>query len=126
MKANVILLLGVLFAQVFITNQLSYQHYAEAAAPAPTAPASNASTAPNASAASNNTKAAAPASPGVATVATPPPPPAVKLCSFNKLGAVAASPNHKFSVTNIKASNYENKDFDVTWKEARVKKHKFF
>lgn len=41
----------------------------------------------------------------------------VKLCAFNKIGMVPGSPIHKFSVVEKQSSKYENKHFDVSWRE---------
>lgn len=57
---------------------------------------------------------------------SPAKPAPVKLCSFNKIGSVPGSPIHKFSVLNVQSTKYENKDFDVTWREQKIKRHGFF
>lgn len=127
MKANLVLLSAVLFALVFHTASLSYRHDVTAAPTAGAAPANTQNTAPNTTSAASNT-APNPANPAPAQTpsAGSPAKPAVKLCAFNKLSTVPGSPEHTFSVTNIQSAKYENKDFDVAWKEVKVKKHKFF
>jgi hypothetical protein len=39
---------------------------------------------------------------------------------------VPGNPIHKFKVLNPQSTKYENKHFDVTWKEEKVKIHRFF
>ena len=118
MKANVTLLLAVLFALVFYTSSLKSQNQPKAAAPsaAPTV-ASKQNTKKNIPNPKNSPAKPATQVKKSSQPASPAKPAPVKLCAFNKIGMVPGSPIHKFSVLELQSSKYENKHFDVTWRE---------
>ena len=138
MKANVIVLLAVLFALVFYTSSLQSYHDAKAADPkarqtsqtpkqassTPKKPIQNPKQTTKGSG-KNDPGKPAPQTKQEAQNDSPAKPAPVKLCAFNKIGMVPGNPIHKFKVLST-STNYENKNFDVTWKEQKIKNHKFF
>lgn len=51
---------------------------------------------------------------------------ATPLCAFNSFGLVPGNKIHTYSVLNVKTANYTEPDFNVTWKDKRIKNHPFF
>lgn len=48
------------------------------------------------------------------------------LCAFNSFGLVLPNKAHTYSVLNVKTANYTETDFNVTWRDIRIKNHPFF